>query len=94
MGFEYRVRIWNEERCKVPAYACSPKATELNLSCRQRKLFQPKQISVLCITLHVHANVQFQVLLVSEFPYVKGHVRALGRVLKEVSGITMSNVVI
>ena len=37
-------------------------------------------------------NVQFQVLLVSEFPYVKGCVRAPGRVDKEVSVITMSNV--
>ena len=84
----------------MQAYPYSRTATELNLSCRQRKLFQSpcrlafktKQVSFLCITLHVHANVQFQVLLVSEFPYVKGCVRAPGRVDKEVSVITMSNV--
>ena len=35
-----------------------------------------KQISVLCVTLHFHANVQFQVLSVSEFPYVRGRVRS------------------
>ena len=29
---------------EVPAYACSRTATELNLSCRQRKLFQPWSI--------------------------------------------------
>ena len=44
LGFEYRVKIWNEERNKVPAYACSRTATELNLSCRQRKLFQSLSI--------------------------------------------------
>ena len=44
LGFEYRVRIWNEGRNKVPANGCSRTATELNLSCRQRKLFQPLSI--------------------------------------------------
>ena len=65
----------------MPAHACSRTATELNLSCRQSKLFQPVSISfknkaTFSTFRHsLYAHVLFQVLLVNEFPYVKGCVR-------------------
>ena len=78
-GLEYGTK--KDPRCR-PTHAPAQPLNLTQVAAREncfnlcRLAFKTTQISVLCVTLHVHANVQFQVLLVSEFPYVKGSVRS------------------
>ena len=83
VGFEYRVKYGTkrETRClptDAPAQLLNLTYVAARENCFNlcRLASKTKQISVLCVTLHFHANVQFQVLSVSEFPYVRGRVRS------------------